>query len=132
MLDTGVAALVAASSKTLKLLEFTPLSDDGFQHPSSDVDPQVHICSLLASCPRLKDLAITVPTCCPDLFSCTAVNWHETVRIRIAGRGTCRETSMPLKMNIEGFIDILESARNLVNPESRKGKGELDIEIAVG
>lgn len=124
--------MVAASSQTLKLLEFTPLSDDGFQHPSSDVEPQVHICSLLASCPRLKDLAITVPTCCQDLFSCIAGNWHETVRIRIAGHGICRTSNLSMEMDIERFVDVLDSARNLVDPKARRGKDELDIEIAVG
>lgn len=125
--------MVAASSQTLKLLEFKPLSDDGFQHPSSDVvDPQVHICSLLASCPRLKDLAITMPACCPDLFSCIAGHWHETVRIRIAGHGVCRTSGLTMEANIEKFVDILESARKLVAPETRRGKDEFDIEIAVG
>lgn len=124
--------MVAASSQTLKLVEFKPLSDDGFQHPSSDVDPQVHICSLLASCPRLKDLAITVPACCPDLFSCIAGNWHETVRIRIAGHGICRAGGLTMDTNIEKFVDILEAGRSLVSADARKGKDELDIEIAVG
>lgn len=37
-----------------------------------------------------------------------------------------------METNIEKFVDILESARSLVAPEARKGKDELDIEIAVG
>lgn len=39
---------------------------------------------------------------------------------------------MSSEMNIEEFVQILESARNLVDPQSRKGKADLDIEIAVG
>ncbi|KAH0611284.1 uncharacterized protein H6S33_010549 [Morchella sextelata] len=128
----GVAALVASSFQTLKLLEFTPLSDEGFSHPSSDaVHPHLHICSLIASCPRLKDLAITVPACCPEMFSRPSVAWQETARIRVAGRGNCNPAGLPLDMNIEGFIHTLESARDLVSPAARKGRGELDIEIAV-
>lgn len=132
-ISTGVAALVASSFQTLKLLEFTPLTDEGFSHPSSDaVHPHLHICSLIASCPRLKDLAITVPACCPEMFSRPSVAWQETARIRVAGRGNCNPAGLPLDMNIEGFIHTLESARDLVSPAARKGRGELDIEIAVG
>ncbi|KAL7276807.1 hypothetical protein RUND412_000193 [Rhizina undulata] len=126
----GIAALVSSSRRTLKLLEYTPLSDEGFRHPSAARDPQVHICALLASCPRLTDLAITVPTCCKDLFK-GPTNWHETVRVRIAGGGSCSVPEQSLAENIEEFVGVLNSAREMV--ERRKSEGvSIDIEIAIG
>ena len=66
----GLAALASASSTSLKLLEYEPFLDSGFTHPSSvESHPQIHICVLLSSCPKLEDLAITLPTACPELFS---------------------------------------------------------------
>lgn len=37
-----------------------------------------------------------------------------------------------METNIERFVDILEAGRSLVGVDARKGKDELDIEIAVG
>ncbi|RPA96059.1 hypothetical protein L873DRAFT_1695904 [Choiromyces venosus 120613-1] len=122
----GLAALVFASRSSLKLLEYKPLSDSGFTHPSSvESHPQIHICALLASCPRLEDLAITLPTACPELFSHHAVAWHETVRLRIAGSGVCRFATVD--GNIEEFSKLLDSARELLAE-----KKDLGVEISVG
>ena len=109
----GLAALVSASRTSLKLLEYKPLTDSGFTHPSSvESHPQIHICALLSSCPKLKDLAITLLTACPELFLDHSVAWHETARLRIAGSGACR--SPTVDGNIAAFSKLLESARELL------------------
>ncbi|PWW72229.1 hypothetical protein C7212DRAFT_366546 [Tuber magnatum] len=122
----GLAALVSASRASLKLLEYKPLSDSGFTHPSSvESHPQIHICALLASCPKLEDLAITLPTVCPELFSHHSVAWHETVHLRIAGSGVCRFPTVD--GNIAEFSKLLECARELLAE-----KKDLGVEISVG
>ncbi|CAZ83930.1 unnamed protein product [Tuber melanosporum] len=122
----GLAALVSASRTSLKLLEYKPLSDSGFTHPSSvESHPQIHICTLLSSCPKLEDLAITLPTACPELFSRHSVAWHETVRLRIAGSGVCRFSTVD--ENIAEFSKLLEGARELLGV-----KRDLGVEISVG
>ena len=120
----GVAALVSASRNTLKLLEFIPLAKDGFE-PFQTPEDNRHICSLLASCPRLSDLAITVPSACPNLFSNPDVDWKETVRVRVGSHGIRGESDN----RADNLTELLDSARTLLE---KKNSDHLDIEIAVG
>jgi hypothetical protein len=116
----GVAALISTSRHTLKLLEFIPLAKGGFEPPQSNAQEEdLHICNLLASCPRLQDLAVTLPSACPDLFINPAVDWHETVRVRVGST------------DVDNLEALLESARMLLEQKRRCGN-EFDIEIAVG
>lgn len=110
----GVAALVAASKNSLKLLDFAPT-----KALTENLEPvgDVHLCTLFAGCPQLEDLAVTVPTICKEMFANENVKWHETVRLRV---GSVEGPN--------GFVEILDAARNLVE----KRRGELAIEIAVG
>ena len=79
----ALAALVSVSRTSIKLLEYKLLSDSGFTHPSSvESHPQIHICALLSSYLKLEDLAITLPTACPELFSDHFVTLHVTVHLR--------------------------------------------------
>ncbi|KAF8252556.1 hypothetical protein K440DRAFT_535711 [Wilcoxina mikolae CBS 423.85] len=117
----GVASLISASRNTLRLLEFIPLAKGGFEPPQSTAqEDDLHICNLLASCPRLQDLAVTLPSACPDLFTNPTIDWHETVRIRVGSTG------------VDNLEALLESARTLLEQQRRRGNDELDIEIAVG
>ena len=80
----------------------------------------------MSSCPKLEDLAITLPAACPELFSDHSVAWHETIRLRIAGSGVCRFPT--LDGNIAELSKLLESARELL----AKKKEGLGVEISVG
>ncbi|KAF2278112.1 uncharacterized protein EI97DRAFT_414353 [Westerdykella ornata] len=66
----GVVAVVKASRNTLRVLEHSPRSQDGFwhPHPGSPSDSE-HLCELLRSCPKLETLSISLPSVCADLFS---------------------------------------------------------------
>ena len=111
----------------LKLLEYKPLTDSGFTHPSSvESHPQIHICTLLSSCPELEGLAITLPAACPELFSDHSVALRETVHLRIAGSGVCLPPTV--EGNIAELRKLLEGARELLT----KKKQELGLEISVG
>jgi hypothetical protein len=120
---TGVASLVAASRDSLKLLEFIPLENNGMQPPTTTSNAggenRSHICALLASCPKLADLAVTLPSACPDLFSNPSVQWKETIRVRVGSRG------------VDNIIALLNSARSLLEKRSNDDD-DFEIEIAVG
>lgn len=133
----GVTALVSASRNSLTLLEFIPLAEGGFEptldatanppslSSSNGSDDDTHICSLLASCPRLNDLAVTLPCACPALFANPRIHWHETVRVRV-GSDIVRGRA------IGDLAALLESARTLLEQKRKDGNKLLDIEIAVG
>jgi hypothetical protein len=124
----GVAALVAASQKTLKLLEFIPLEKNGFEPPRSrSQEEDLHICNLLAQSPRLQDIAVTLPSACPDLFSNPNADWHETIRVRVGASGITGKSDS----RVENLAALLDSARNLLEQQRRRGN-EFDIEISVG
>jgi hypothetical protein len=124
----GVASLVGASRNSLKLLEFIPLEKNGMEPPTSNaVSDDLHICQLLATCPRLCDLAVTLPSACPDLFGNPDVEWKETIRVRVGSRGISGASDS----RIDNMIALLDSARVLLEQQKRRGN-ELDIEIAVG
>jgi hypothetical protein len=124
----GVAALVSASRDSLKLLEFIPLEKNGFEPPASNaLADDLHTCQLLAACPRLCDLAVTLPSACPDLFSNPAVEWKGTIRVRV-GRGGISGAGDSRADNV---IALLKGARTLLEQQKRRGN-DLEIEIAVG
>ena len=123
----ALSALVSVSRTSLKLLEYKLFSDSGFTHPSSvESHPQIHICALLSSSPKHEDLAITLPIACLELFSDHSVAWHETVRLRIAGRGVGR--SPTADGNIAECSKLLESARKL----PAKKRQVFGVEISMG
>ena len=133
----GVTALVSASRNSLKLLEFIPLAEGGFEPPldptnnssslssSNGSDEDMHICSLLASCPHLNDLAVTLPCACPELFRNPRVHWDETVRVRVG-------SGIIMGRDVEDLAALLESARTLLEQKRKDGNKLRDIEIAVG
>lgn len=80
----GVMAIVKSSRSTLRVLEHSPRGDEGFSHPHpGSISTPDHICTLLTSCPRLKDLSISIPSMCPALFdSPNAVRWAGDCQVR--------------------------------------------------
>lgn len=79
----GVVAVVKASRSTLRVLEHSPRSQDGFWHPHpgspSDSD---HLCELIRSCPKLETLSISLPSVCSDLFSDENVKFAGDLQVR--------------------------------------------------
>ena len=93
----GVMAIVRSSRKTLRVLEHSPRSDDGFWHPHpGHLADGEHICTLLTNCPRLEDLSISIPSMCPALFSNKAVRWNGECQVRaiaLCGDSTGRRSN---------------------------------------
>ena len=82
-IDIGVIAIVKASRSTLRVLEHSPRSDEGFSHPHpGSISTSEHLCALLTSCPRLRDLSISMPSMCPQLFSNPDVRWSGECQVR--------------------------------------------------
>jgi hypothetical protein len=79
----GVMAIVRESRKTLRVLEHSPRSQDGFWHPHpgspSDCD---HLCDTLRSCPKLETLSISLPSVCAHLFSNEDVKFSGDLQVR--------------------------------------------------
>lgn len=79
-------AIVRASRNTLRVLEHSPRSNDGFWHPHPGyLQDGAHICDILTSCPRLQDLSISIPTMCASLFSNHSVRWRGECQVRALG-----------------------------------------------
>ena len=86
----GMLALVKASRETLQVLEHSPRSDDGFYHPHPGrLETGEHICELLASLPQLRDLSISVPSMCADLFANHEVKWAGELQVRATDMCQC-------------------------------------------
>jgi hypothetical protein len=79
----GVVAVVKASRNTLRVLEHSPRSQDGFwhPHPGSPSDSE-HLCELLRSCPKLETLSISLPSVCSDLFLDEDVKFQGDLQVR--------------------------------------------------
>ncbi|KAL8921298.1 MAG: hypothetical protein Q9172_004124 [Xanthocarpia lactea] len=127
----GLLALSRASDNTLRVLEHSPLADDGFEHPNaSSTDDGSHLCTEIVQCPHLRDLAISLPTICSDLFSEPSVEWVGDVQIRAAG--VCGQ-SKGLEQSSDArqaFFNILSQARSLIQAQQKRHI-DLNIEIFI-
>ncbi|KAL8694886.1 MAG: hypothetical protein Q9218_000550 [Villophora microphyllina] len=126
----GLMAVCRASRETLRVLEHSPLSDDGFEHPHAS-PTNGHACEKVVQCSCLNNLAVSLPTFCGDLFLKTSVHWAGEVQIRAAAicgqAGTLRQNPDSQR----ALFDVLGQARSLV--QAQQGKGiELNIEIFIG
>lgn len=117
----GVMALVHASRESLRVLEYTPI------HPSSPPPhPRFHPCAQIQQCRQLRDLTITLPSICTDLFQPPATtpacpNWTGEIQIRTTS--LCSSSPSP-----SSWEDILLRARNLIQTQASLGIN-LSIEI---
>ena len=128
----GLVALGRASEATLRVLEHSPLSDDGFEHPNaSSTGDGSHLCNEIIQCPHLRDLAISLPTICTDLFSEASVNWVGDVKIRAAGVCGQQSSLERSKYARRAFFDILSHARGLIEAQQKR-QIDLNIEIYIG
>ncbi|PSN63483.1 hypothetical protein BS50DRAFT_679742 [Corynespora cassiicola Philippines] len=124
----GVMAVVKASRSTLKVLEHSPRSQDGFwhPHPGSPSDSE-HLCEVLAGCPKLETLSISLPSMCADLFSNEEVKFRGDLQVRALhlcghehGRSTHEAT--------DALQKTLEQARSLIQ---RRASSVLPRELYV-
>ena len=130
---SGIEALAHSSAGSLRVVEHSPLTADGFAHPDLTLlqKQKDHLCYKIVQCPRLQSLSLTVPSICEDLFANTLVNWHGEVQIRtmtICGHPPLFLKHLPYAQT--GFWRILDSARSLISMREKEGV-ELNIEIFV-
>ncbi|KAF2099374.1 hypothetical protein NA57DRAFT_65480 [Rhizodiscina lignyota] len=127
----GVMAIVEASQQTLRVLDHSPRSQDGFFHPHPGYLPssEHHICDILASCPKLESLSISVPSMCASLFSNPNVHWYGDCQVRAA-----HLCNLPVKYSREaseaGLRSVLSTARGLITSHAKSIRpAELYIEL---
>lgn len=132
MID-GIGALANSSDETLEILEHSPLTADGFEHPdpTSLLGQKQHFCPKILECSRLKNLSLSVPSICEDLFANVSVKWSGEVQIRTST--VCGRHPVSLKTSEKAqikFWRILEQARSLMSLREHEGVG-LDVEIFI-
>lgn len=124
----GMLALVKASHDTLQVLEHSPRSDDGFYHPYPGMLPSnEHICALLVSLPEMRDLSISVPYMCSDLFSNMEVQWEGECQVRATDLCGCDSNTSGEERAIK-LRKVCSAARNLIQHRTRLGH-KLSIEL---
>ncbi|CAD6576235.1 MAG: hypothetical protein ASARMPREDX12_007801 [Alectoria sarmentosa] len=129
----GIGALANSSDATLEILEHSPLTADGFEHPdpNSLYGQKQHLCPKILECPRLRNLSLSLPSICQDFFADTSVNWSGEIQIRV---GTvCGYHPISMKTSAKArteFWRILDQARCLMNLREKMGV-QLDIEIFI-
>ena len=119
----GVMAVVKASQQTLRVLDHSPRSNDGFFHPDPGcLDDGDHACAILAACPRLTDLSISIPGMCAALFANHDVQWRGGMQVRALT--LCPGASPPK----HGMRALLGAARDLAAARQRQ-RSTLDVEL---
>tara|TARA_R110002003_G_scaffold589_2_gene20561 strand:+ start:24855 stop:25748 length:894 start_codon:yes stop_codon:yes gene_type:complete len=110
----GVMAIVKASRNTLRVLEHSPRSQDGFWHPHpgspSDSD---HLCETFRSCPKLETLSISLPSVCAHLFSDENTRFSGDLQVRalhLCGHEDGRSTQEAT----DALEKLLQQARRLI------------------
>jgi hypothetical protein len=110
-------AIVRASRQTLRVLEHSPRADSGFRNPHPGVTRDgAHACALIAECPRLADVSVSLPTVCAGLFAGRPARWTGGCQVR--ARGLCGlEGRAGRDVGARGrrlLRDVLDGARGLV------------------
>ena len=122
----GMLALVKASWQTLRVLEHSPRSDDGFYHPNpGHIDEQV--CKLVAGLPQMRDLSMSVPYMCANLFTNDEVKWRGECQVRSTDICNCVQTT-GAHTRVEKMRETFTAARELISARRRLGH-DLSIEI---
>jgi len=111
----GVMAIVKASRKSLRVLEHSPRSQDGFwhPHPGSPSDSE-HLCETFRSCPKLETLSISLPSVCADLFSSQDVKFSGDLQVRALH--LCEhEDGRSTQEAADALQKLLQQARRLIH-----------------
>ena len=113
----GLVALIESSRKTLRVIEHAPRSSDGFYHPHPgeiEPDSSMHLCQMLTSCADLRDLSISMPSVCADLFTNPRVKWGGDLQVRALTLCPLRkEEDGKQKHEIAALSKLLTAARGL-------------------
>ena len=131
----GVMALVDSSHDSLRVLEHSPLSQDGFDHPEAPLTlsrrRNPSFCHELLQCSRLTTLSISLPSLHATLFQNHSVAWDGEVQIRTASLcNSFTSTSITATTTTTDFQHILDTARNLMRHRRQQG-AILDIELFI-
>ena len=122
----GMLALVRASRETLRVLEHSPRSDDGFYHPfPAHIDE--HVCELIAGLPQMRDLSMSVPYMCADLFANHEVKWRGECQVRTTDICGC-EQKTGAHTRTEKLRETFAAARDLISARRRLGY-DLSMEV---
>lgn len=134
----GVMAIVKGAQQTLRVLDHSPRSHDGFFHPDpGTLAPGDHACEILANCPNLKDVSISIPSMCSSLFANHDVKWEGECQVRAlqlcplynpAHSGPAGTSLKSSRENAIHLRSLLDSARVLTQARARHRKS-LDIEL---
>jgi len=125
----GVMTLVNASKHKLQVLEHSPLAKDGFEHPRAlSMQKHGHICERLLECPQLRNLSISLPSLCEQLFTDTSIKWTGEVQIR--AESLCNYLTEKLEVR-KRFWHILGLTRSLMASKNQHDKVELDIQLFI-
>ena len=131
----GVMSIVNSCQETLRVLEYTPTSQNGFDHPDpsniSSAPSGKHFCSEIVQCSRLTSLSVSLPSICLELFSAASNRWTGEVQIRA---GVLCEPESPSQQSRNGrlhFLVLLDRVRQLMEIREQHNV-QLDIEIFVG
>ena len=127
----GVIAVVKASQQTLRVLEHSPRSRDGFDHPHpGQLPPHEHVCEILASCPNMKDISVSLPSMCPTLFANADVKWQGDCQVRAHTLCTASGNTKHSKTTTnQALREILSHARELADSRKLLRLRELTLEI---
>ncbi|KAF2723238.1 hypothetical protein K431DRAFT_220427 [Polychaeton citri CBS 116435] len=124
----GMLSLVKSSKSAIQVLEHSPRSSDGFYHPyPGHLADDEHICDLLTSLPKMRDLSISIPHMCADLFANQEVRWEGECQVRAADICGCDSKSTNYQRGVE-LRKIFAKARELMAVR-RRYHHELSIEI---
>ncbi|KAL1633627.1 hypothetical protein SLS56_002775 [Neofusicoccum ribis] len=131
----GVMAIVKSSQNTLRVLEHSPRSNAGFFHPHPGTpSSNEHLCEVLANCPRLTTLSISIPSMCPTLFGNSSVKWAGDCQVRalrLCDHDYSKGSNTPTIA--EPLAELLSQARRLSEHRARGTHGaELAIELFFG
>lgn len=119
----GVMALVDSSQESLRVLEYSPSIDPGSSLPPLSL-VHFHPCAQIRRCRQLRNLSITLPSICTDLFNppaSTAFS-HWTGEIQI------RTTSLCPSSPSSSWQQTVHHARHLIQTHISHGI-DLSIEI---
>lgn len=124
----GVMAIVKASRKTLRVLEHSPRSQDGFwhPHPGSPSDSE-HLCETFRNCPKLETLSISLPSVCGHMFSDENCRFSGDCQVRalhICGHEDGRSTNGATN----DLEKLLQQARGLI---SRRAQSTIPRELYI-
>ncbi|KAF8477428.1 hypothetical protein BDZ91DRAFT_709230 [Kalaharituber pfeilii] len=145
----GITALLSASHKSIKVLNFAPLdyNTSGTTHlnPSPGL-PKIHFCDVVTSCRNLVDVNVSIPHICehilcpPPQYSKELLNfngqsqkmlkWSGNTIIRLPYQGrTCTHPDLPLEHpdSRAQIQEVLSAARRL-----QQSTRELSIELIIG